>query len=211
MANYSKSGNHLLFEAQRMIYAGTFFPEFNNAETWRKSGVEILNREIGVQIYDDGGQYELCPHYHLASIEIFIKALDMADLNGFRSAFPQSYIDTIEKMIMFYANICFPDFSNPCFSDAKLIKGNQMKNNFKNWSRLFPENQAIRYWATDGKEGSLPKHLSIGYKTSGFFVFRNGWSSCILAQSAGQRNFRNMVQRKASVPGFRILCIRWRR
>lgn len=175
MANYSDSGNHLLFEAQRMIYAGTFFPEFKNAETWRKSGVEILNREIGVQIYDDGGQYELCPHYHLASIEIFIKALDMADLNGFRNAFPQSYIDTIEKMIMFYANICFPDFSNPCFSDAKLIKGKQMKTNFKKWSRLFPENQAIKYWATDGKKGALPEHLSIGYPTSGFFVFRNGW------------------------------------
>ena len=26
--NYSAQGNHLLFEAQRMIYAGTFFPEY---------------------------------------------------------------------------------------------------------------------------------------------------------------------------------------
>ena len=33
--NYSKAGNHLLFEGQRMVYAGTFFPEYKDALTWR--------------------------------------------------------------------------------------------------------------------------------------------------------------------------------
>ena len=177
MGHYSKQGNHLLFEAQRMLCAGTFFPEFRQAETWRNSGVEILNREINVQVYNDGGQYELCPHYHLASIEIFVKALEVADINGFRNAFPQSYIDTIEKMIMFYANISYPDYMNPCFSDARLVAKKNMVNSFKTWSKLFPENQAIKYWATEGAEGSHPEYQSIGYLTSGFFVFRNGWDS----------------------------------
>lgn len=175
MGNWSKQGNHLLFEAQRMICAGCFFPEFRNAEQWRKSGVDILNREIKVQVYEDGGQYELCPHYHLASIEIFIKALEVADLNGMRNVFPQSYIDTVEKMIMFYANISYPDYTNPCFSDARLVSKKNMINSFRQWSRIFPENQAIRYWATEGMEGALPENLSIGYMNSGFFVFRNGW------------------------------------
>ena len=177
MGNWSKQGNHLLFEAQRMICAGSFFPEFANAEKWRNSGVEILNREIGVQVYEDGAQYELCPHYHLASIEIFIKALEVADLNGFRNVFPQSYIDTIEKMIMFYANISYPDYTNPCFSDARLVSKKNMVNSFKSWSKVFPENQAIKYWATEGAEGALPENLSIGYLNSGFFVFRNGWDN----------------------------------
>ena len=175
MGNYSEKGNHLLFEAQRMLYAGTFFPEFKNATTWRDSGVEILNREIKVQVYDDGGQYELCPHYHLASIEIFIKALEVADVNGFREVFPQSYIDTVEKMIMFYADISFPDYTNPCFSDAKLVTKKNMLSHFKEWTTIFPENQAIRYWATEGQDGELPGHLSKGYLNSGFFIFRNGW------------------------------------
>ena len=175
IGHYSKQGNHLLFEAQRMLCAGSFFPEFRRAQDWRDSGVEILNREIEVQVYEDGGQYELCPHYHHASIEIFIKALEVADINGFRNAFPQSYIDTIEKMIMFYANISYPDYTNPCFSDARLVAKKNMINSFKTWSRLFPENKAIRYWATEGLEGALPEHLSIGYQKSGFFVFRNSW------------------------------------
>lgn len=175
LGHYSKKGNHLLFEAQRMLCAGSFFPEFKRAQTWRTSGVDILNREIKEQVFDDGGQYELCPHYHLASINIFIKALEVADINGFRTAFPQSYIDSIEKMIMFYANISFPDYTNPCFSDAKLVKKKEMVDNFKNWCKLFPDNQAIKYWATEGAEGELPENLSIGYKTSGFFVFRDSW------------------------------------
>ena len=173
--NYSEKGNHLLFEAQRMIYAGTFFPEFKEASVWRQSGVDILNREIKVQVYDDGGQFELDPHYHLATIEIFIKALSMADLNGFRSDFPQSYIDTVEKMIVFYANICFPDYTNPLFSDAKLTGKDAMLSHYAKWTKIFPENQFIKYLATEGAEGELPDYLSKGFLTSGFFVFRNGW------------------------------------
>ena len=177
MSNYSTHGNHLLFQAQRMLYAGTFFPEFKRAKAWRESGVQIMNTEIGKQVYADGGHYELCPHYHLASINIFIKALNVAALNGFRNEFPQSYIDTIEKMIMLHANISYPDYTHPYFSDARSLKKSEMLKNYRNWSRLFPENQAIKYWATEGKEGTLPEYLSKGHLNTGFFTFRNSWEN----------------------------------
>lgn len=173
--NYSEQGNHLLFEAQRMFYAGTFFPEFKEASEWRKSGINILNHGILQQVYPDGGQYELDPHYHLATINIFYSALNMGTVNGFQKEFPQNYIDTIERMIMFYANICFPDYSNPCFSDALLTGKQYTINCYKKWSALFPDNQVIRYFATEGKEGTLPDYLSKGFTTSGFFIFRNSW------------------------------------
>ncbi|MDR0940144.1 MAG: heparinase II/III family protein [Mediterranea sp.] len=177
LGHYSKQGNHLLFEAQRMIYAGTFFPEFKEAKEWRKSGIDILNEQIGIQVYADGGQYELDPHYHLAAINIFCKALAMANLNGFRDEFPQAYLDTVERMIMFYANICFPDYTNPCFSDAKLTAKQEMVKNYRTWSKIFPRNEAIKYFATEGREGSLPAYLSKGFLDSGFFVFRNSWGA----------------------------------
>ncbi len=66
-----------------MLYAGTFFPEFKDAAQWRKSGIDILNHEIQIQVYADGGQYELDPHYHLATINIFYYALNMGTVNGF--------------------------------------------------------------------------------------------------------------------------------
>lgn len=175
LANYSDKGNHLLFEAQRVIGAGCFFPEFRQAETWRDSGVKVLNREIDVQVMNDGSQYELCPHYHLASINIFLEALETADINGLRHVFPQSYVDKVESMIMFYGNLCFPDYENPCFSDAKIIDKKEMMRNYRRWSVVYPENEAIKYWATDGKQGRLPEYLSKGFLTSGFFIFRNSW------------------------------------
>ena len=177
LQNYSDQGNHLLFEAQRIMYAGVFFPEFKEAVAWRKSGIDILNREIGVQVYEDGGQFELDPHYHLAAINIFCKALYLADMNGFRNEFPQKYMDTVENMIMFYLNICFPDYTNPCFSDAKLAKKKEMIKNYKEWHKLYPENQTIQYFATEGKQGALPAYLSKGFLKSGFFVFRNSWGT----------------------------------
>ncbi len=175
LGNYSAQGNHLLFEAQRMLMAGSFFPEYREAEAWRRSGVEILNREILKQVLPDGGHYELDPHYHLATIEIFYKSLQIADLNGFRNDFPQSYADAVENMIMFYTDIIFPDYTNPCFSDAKITNRKTMLNNYRKWQKVFPENQVIRYFATEGQEGSLPDHLSKGFLDTGFFVFRNGW------------------------------------
>ena len=189
MKNYSDQGNHLLFEAQRMVYAGTFFPEFKDAAKWRESGINILNREIKKQVYADGGQYELDPHYHLAAINIFCKALRMADVNGFRSEFPVEYLDIIKKMIEFYANICFPDYTNPCFSDAKLGDREDEIRNYVDWAKLFPECEWIRYYATEGKEGSLLPYLSHGSLASGFFTFRNGWKedATVMVVKAGPK------------------------
>ncbi len=175
--NYSDQGNHLLFEAQRMIYAGAFFPELKDAATWRKSGIDVLNKEIKIQVYDDGMQYELDPHYHLAAINIFCKAIRIADANGFRNEFPQNYLDTVESMIMWVVNCFFPDYTNPMFSDAKLDTKQEMLKNYRDWLKVFPNNTAILYMATEGKKGTPPDNLSKAYKTSGFYVFRNGWKT----------------------------------
>ena len=191
LANYSDQGNHLLFEAQRMVYAGAFFPEFKEAAGWRKSGIDILNREINVQVYPDGGQFELDPHYHLAAINIFCKALYMADVNGFRNEFPQSYLDTVENMIVFYYNICFPDYTNPCFSDAKLGDKKSEMGNYREWQKLFPKNEQIRYFRNDHKKGKQPTYLSKGFLNSGFFTLRNSWEmdGTVMVVKAGPKGF----------------------
>lgn len=187
--HYSEQGNHLLFEAQRMLYAGAFFPEFKEASAWRKSGIDILNHEMKKQIYDDGGQYELDLGYHVGCIEIFCKALQMADVNNFRHEFPQSYINTIEKMIVFYMNVSFPDYHFPCFSDAR--RGNPQKSiqDYDRWAKLFPNNRQILYFSTQGKEGDAPKNLSKGFNTTGFFTFRNGWkqNATVMVVKAGPK------------------------
>ena len=189
LANYSDQGNHLLFEAQRMLAAGAFFPEFKESSAWRQSGINILNREIKVQVYPDGGQFELDLHYHLACINIFCKALHMADVNGFRNEFPAHYINTIESMIMFYMNVCYPNYTNPCFSDAKRGNPANEQANYQEWLKLFPKNKQILYFATNGQEGEAPTNLSKGFLKSGFFTFRNGWKkdATVMVVKAGPK------------------------
>lgn len=174
--HYSAQGNHLLFEAQRMLYAGILFPEFKDASAWRKSAIDILNKQIGVQVYADGMQFELDPHYHLAAIEIFCKALRMASVNGLRNEFPDFYTHTVEKMIEAAWNLMFPDYTTPMFSDAKLHGKTEMLQKFKTWSQLFPSNQTIHYFASEGKAGKLPAYNSHALSKSGFYIFRNGWT-----------------------------------
>ena len=115
----------------------------------------------------------------------------MADVNGFRNEFPQGYLDTIESMITFYSNICFPDYSNPCFSDAKLGDKPAEINNYKDWVKIFPKNEQILWFATEGKKGKKPENLSKGFLKSGFFTFRNSWNTgaTVMVVKAGPKAF----------------------
>lgn len=189
--NFSERGNHLLFEAQRLFYAGAFFPEFKDAQMWREKGAEILNHEIGVQVYDDGFQYELDAGYHVASINIFLKAYNMAKINGYLSIFPRSYMNTLEDMIAATMNVTFPNYTMPCFSDAKLTNKNQMLRNFKDWSNIFPNNELLKHMASDNAEKNDNHILSKALESSGFFTFRNGWSpkSTMMVVKAGPPAF----------------------
>ncbi|SHM32654.1 heparin-sulfate lyase HepC [Flavobacterium saccharophilum] len=172
--HYTKDGNHLLFEAQRVLGAGAIFPEFKLSEKWRKSGIEILTREIKKQVYPDGVQFELSPVYHVASIDIFLKAYNSSKLAGVEKEFPDSYIKTIENMMVAIVKISFPDYNNPMFGDSWVQEKSARLKQFQSWSTVFPNNQVIKYFATDGKQGTID-FLSTALPDAGFYTFRNGW------------------------------------
>ncbi len=189
--HFSASGNHLLFQAQRLLFAGAFFPEFRDAARWRATGVEILNREIRKQVYDDGMQYELDPHYHLESINIFFKALQMMDANGYRGEFPAEYLATVERMIDVHLNCSYPDYTTPLFSDNRQQEKAHLLESYREWLTVFPENTFIRERATQGAEGAVPTYLSRAFRTSGFYVLRNGWGNdaTVMILKAGPKAF----------------------
>lgn len=189
--NYSEAGNHLLFEAQRLLYAGSCFPELKEAPKWRKSGIHVLNRELEKQVYQDGVHYELDPSYHLDAIHIFMQAARMAKAKGFEKELPRSYFYTIEKMIDFVMNITFPDYTYPLFSDARLTSKQRLLNDFKKFAGFFPENKEIKYWASDKLVGPPPAHLSKAFKHGGFYTLRNGWDtqSTQMVVKAGPKAF----------------------
>ncbi len=189
--HFSASGNHLLFQAQRLVFAGVFFPEFREAAAWRARGVEILNREIAKQVYDDGMQYELDPHYHLESIDIFIKAFSIAQANGKGHEFPTEYLATVERMIDVHIHCLYPDYTTPLFSDNRQHDKQELLARYRKWLEVFPTNAAVRRLATEGAEGSAPNRLSRAFRTSGFYTMRNGWDddATVLILKAGPPAF----------------------
>lgn len=170
--HYSSLGNHLLFEAQFVLYAGIMFPELKNSGKWRASGIDVLTKEINKQVYQDGFQWELDLGYHLGAIHTFFQSLELATANGYKDAFPKSYSDKIEKMIIASINSTFPNNLAPHFSDGKAQLD---KKHFQNWEKYFPQNELIAYMASEGKRGKLPSYLSKAFHDAGFYIFRNGW------------------------------------
>lgn len=175
MANYTDMGNHRLYEAEHLLLAGTSFPEFAQANTWRKSGISVLNAEITKQVYPDGMQFELSPSYHIGTIGTFLRAYKMAKDAGIASEFPKSYRDLIEKMCTAVPKFSFPDYTFPLYGNSFITDKTAMMKNYQAWAEVFPENAEIAYFATDGKSGIRPAYLSSALNNAGFYTFRNGW------------------------------------
>ncbi|XBK19314.1 heparinase II/III family protein [Pedobacter lusitanus] len=190
-SNYTDIGNHRLFEALHLLCAGSSFPELKGSQSWRKSGIEVLNQEITKQVYPDGMQYELSTSYHIGTINIFLNALKIAQLAKLGNEFPESYRALVEKMVMAVINFSFPDYTFPLYGDSFLTNKNIMLKNYDNWSQLFPHNKYIRYFSTDTKSGTVLPYLSQSLPVAGFYTFRSGWD----------RNSTVMVL-KASPPAF---------
>lgn len=187
--HYSAQGNHRLFEALRMLSASIFFHEFADAPAWKAQAIEILNAEVGRQVYSDGVQFELDPHYHLECIDLFFKALALCDANGLRSEFPDNYIETIHKMIQVSYNMAYPDGMLPIFSDCRFSDASRIRSLCAIWSEVFPEDAYLKYIATAGEQGSVPSYLSKAFPVGGFYMLRTGWdmNSTVVNIKAGPK------------------------
>lgn len=189
--NFSAQGNHRIFQAQRLLYGAIFFPELKQSKEWRDATIEILNQEIERQVYHDGMQFELDPHYHLEAINIFFNALRMCHANNLTDVFPKSYIDRVERMITVNFNYSFPDYTNPMFSDAKLHEREYTLPYYKRWAEVYTDNPMILYMASEGTKGATPSYLSKAFPESGFYTLRNGWDmgATVLSLKAGPPAF----------------------
>lgn len=134
-ANYTDIGNHRLYEALHLMYAGSSFPEMKAAESWRKSGIQVLNEEIKKQVLPDGVQFELSPSYHIGSIKIFLDALQIAQLNGSAKEFPENYRYLVEKMVLAVGKYSFPDYTFPLYGNAFITNKSIMLKNYQAWAK----------------------------------------------------------------------------
>ena len=87
--------NHYVMENLGLLWVSSYFPEFKQAEKWRKQAEAELERCIRVQMTDDGAHIEGCPMYHNGCIRWFTLAILIA--RDFGRDFSKEYKRRLEK------------------------------------------------------------------------------------------------------------------
>jgi hypothetical protein len=108
--------NHYLSNLVGLIYLGVIFPEFREADRWLAWGLHGLEREIDVQIYPDGVDYEGSTSYHRLVTELFLSAVSLCRLNGIDVS--PHVLSRLEKMLAFVVAYTQPDGTAPIIGDA---------------------------------------------------------------------------------------------
>lgn len=174
MTKYRTDSNWGLMEAEGMAFIAITFPEFQNAEKWRNEAFRRLNNEINIQVYPDGHQRELAIGYHVGCIRWFQRTYDLAKMNRLNDTFPDTYLETIEKMCEVPMKLGLPDGTNAQFGDAWAGTPGQYNNHFMTWAETFNRDDFL-YLATNGKKGEKPKSTTFALKESGMYSMRSGW------------------------------------
>ncbi len=170
LAKYPSTGNWLAMETNGLMHVGVLFPEFKEADSWRKIAIDRMYTELDKQVYPDGAQIELSTSYHQASLSNFVMAWEIAHMNDV--PMPADYITKIEKMYDYDLDACMPDGRLPSLNDANV---QNIKPALKQGFVFFPDRKDYLWVATDGKEGKKPKVGSIALPFSGHLVMRSGW------------------------------------
>lgn len=102
----STRGNHAVSEAFGLWLAGTLFPELKQAETYRKLGREILEREAEIHIFRDGTYSMYSLNYHRFILHVYFLAMRLGELNHER--FSDSLYQSISNSLDFMAQLIEP-------------------------------------------------------------------------------------------------------
>jgi hypothetical protein len=78
----SQKNNHAFSEATGLITLGLVFPEMRGAQRWLRIGRQVLEREIGRQVYADGSYVQQSMNYHRVMLHNCLWAQRLLELNG---------------------------------------------------------------------------------------------------------------------------------
>ena len=113
---YYSPNTHLTGEALGLFYAGTQYPEFDDATLWRDSGSETLIAQALRQISADGVYFEQSTCYQRYSCDFYLHFLLLAERAGI--SVPSHVVDRVMRMIDVLDALRGVDGSMPSIGDA---------------------------------------------------------------------------------------------
>ncbi|MHB1377775.1 MAG: alginate lyase family protein [Candidatus Humimicrobiaceae bacterium] len=125
---FAVRGNHYLSDITGLLYLGVFFKEFEFGKKWFDFAIGKLKKEINLQVYNDGCDFESSTYYHRLVLELFFfstlfaikSSLYFKNDNWLETGnkiFSSNYMNKLQKMFYFilYAikpNGCLPQIGD---------------------------------------------------------------------------------------------------
>src|SRR5215471_5561246 len=202
LSYYFSPNTHLTGEALGLFYLGLALPELNRAKGWRALGLRILLEQAPKQVRADGVYFEQSSYYHRYTTDFYthLFALTRAGGGMIHCEMEAMLQRKLEGMLDHLMWITRPDGSSPLFGDddgGRLIKlAPRAANDFRDtlavgaavlkrgdWKYVAGAAPAEMLWmiGPEGVEGydrleaETPREISKGFRSSGYFVMRDGW------------------------------------
>lgn len=206
------TGNHYLANVVGLIGLGIYFGDFrtrrnellgnNHPQGWLAFGVQELEREMAVQVNEDGTHYEATTSYHRLVTEMFLLTTILCSKNRIRLW--HRYMQSLEKMCEFMMHTMKPNGLTPLFGDAddgRLFLFSRyaswVRNDFRHIlavSGEFFDRDDFRYYGRNHQEDALwavgtvkrkvgapiERLASVAYRNGGYYVLRNDRIYCLI-------------------------------
>jgi len=115
LSQYYSPNTHLTGEALGLFYAGTLFPDFDDATEWRDAGAATLVAQAARQISSDGVYFEQSTCYQRYTRDIYRHFVLLADRSGYD--IPAAVRERLDRVEDFISAIRRDDGSLPSIGD----------------------------------------------------------------------------------------------
>ena len=169
---HDPTSNWLTFCMAGLYTSGVMYPEFADAEDWRRYASNKAVEDMDVGWLPDGMSIELTPGYG-QFFSNYYTLYDTAEKLGRLDEFNlKEFPAKTEGPYELYMKVMTPDRLTPATND----NGPQdVVSILTNALGRFPEREDFRWIVTDGKEGHAPEFTSIALPYAGFAAMRSGW------------------------------------
>lgn len=206
----SHTNNHYTSNLCGLIWIGLYFKGIhkivkhhiiNNPKEWLKFGVSNLEKEITIQVNEDGTSYEGSTSYHRLLTELFLDAALICRKNKIYMS--QDYQSKVKKMCNFILQLTKANFLSPLIGDADdgrfLIFSNYYTwkrndfthvlamasyffkdNKFNNFNEIYLEDLLWVGGNCKAVKGASRIKRSCSFMNGGFYILRDENIYCII-------------------------------
>ena len=118
---YSSANNHLIGELIGLFVGASCFDFWPECEGWRSRAQRLLEREIRLQVGEDGVNREQAMSYHLFTMELFLLAFAIG--RNTKHPFSTAYADRLRAMAGFLDTVATASGDLPWYGDSDDARG----------------------------------------------------------------------------------------